>query len=347
MWTLGANFLYSVLQLPLLAIKDEIADTVPLDLAATALPSYVLEYAPLVWLYSQEAYLPYDFGKQLVHAIPMVNWTAIQGAPSPLTLDNLASLNDLGNTSVYLTSKEGINANPQPEWLHGVKPDANGKTEGAVSSAIIVRDHGNGTLDAFYFYCYAYNQGNTVLGMEFGDHVGDLEHNMMRFENGVPKALWYSQHAGGEAFTYSATEKKGKRPIAYSANGTHAVYAIPGTHDHAIPHFNLPVGFVEDHTDRGTLWDPIQSAYAYSYDAARRTFQPYDRSFPVNWLGFNGQWGDDALPGGPELFGEAKYTAGPNGPKFKHLVRETVCSDSPCVVLPFRTWSEGEMVGEE
>lgn len=51
---------------------------------------------------------------------------------------------------------------------------------------------------------------------------------MIRFENGVPRSLWYSQHAGGQAFTYEATEKKGKRPIAYSANGTHAVYAIAG-----------------------------------------------------------------------------------------------------------------------
>lgn len=117
------------------------------------------------------------------------------------------------------------------------------------------------------------------------------------------------------------------------------------THDHAIPHLNLPFGFVMDYTDKGTLWDPIANAYAYSFDAASQTFQPYDRRYPVNWLEYNGQWGDDALPGGPELFGQAKYSAGPNGPKFKHLVRSTVCPDSPCVVLPFRIWDDedGEM----
>jgi hypothetical protein len=54
------------------------------------------------------------------------------------------------------------------------------------------------------------------------------EHNMVRFSNGVPQALWYSQHAGGEAFTYGATEKQGQRPVAYSGQGTHAVYAVPG-----------------------------------------------------------------------------------------------------------------------
>lgn len=51
---------------------------------------------------------------------------------------------------------------------------------------------------------------------------------MVRFENGEPKALWYSQHDGGQAFTYDALEKRHKRPYAYSANGSHAVYATPG-----------------------------------------------------------------------------------------------------------------------
>lgn len=51
---------------------------------------------------------------------------------------------------------------------------------------------------------------------------------MIRFSNGQPQAIWYSQHANGQAFKYKATEKKGKRPIAYSGNGTHALYSIAG-----------------------------------------------------------------------------------------------------------------------
>ena len=66
---------------------------------------------------------------------------------------------------------------------------------------------------------------------------------MIRFQNGVPQKIWYSQHSNGEAFTYAATEKyaSGVRPVVYSANGSHANYAIPGTHDHTIPNLNLPV----------------------------------------------------------------------------------------------------------
>jgi hypothetical protein len=51
---------------------------------------------------------------------------------------------------------------------------------------------------------------------------------MIRFQDGAPQAIWYSQHSGGQAFTYDATEKQGKRPVAYSGNGTHAVYSTPG-----------------------------------------------------------------------------------------------------------------------
>ena len=85
----------------------------------------------------------------------MVDWKPIPGAPSPDTLCNLNQLNQLGNESVYLTSKEGIDAVPTPQWFLGVQPDEVGETAGAVSSVVILRDHHNGTVDAFYFYFYA------------------------------------------------------------------------------------------------------------------------------------------------------------------------------------------------
>lgn len=33
------------------------------------------------------------------------------------------------------------------------------------------------------------------------------EHNMIRFKDGSPQAIWYSQHSNGEAFTYDCVEK--------------------------------------------------------------------------------------------------------------------------------------------
>ncbi|KAI4112598.1 MAG: hypothetical protein LQ345_006277 [Seirophora villosa] len=244
--------------------------------------------APKVWLQSQDPYYPSDIGAQLVHTKPQINFNVVNGAPNPLTLDNLASLNALGGDTIYLTSVDDVTKNPA--WLNGVKPDGNGKTNGATSCAVIVNDRGSGNVDAFYMYFYANNLGNTVLGQEIGDHVGDWEHNMIRFKNGVPKAIW--------------------------------------THDHTIPGFNLPQGPLEDDTDQGTLWDPIASAYFYSYNAASDSFTAYDGTSPTNWLQYVGRWGDqqypDSDPRQDKIFGisqTAKYSSGPTGPRDKSLNR--------------------------
>jgi hypothetical protein len=56
-----------------------------------------------------------------------------------------------------------------------------------------------------------------------GNHVGDWEHTMIRFNNGTPESIWLSQHEAGEAFLYTTMHKTASgRPIVYSANGTHA-----------------------------------------------------------------------------------------------------------------------------
>ena len=110
---------------------------------------------------------------------------------------------------------------------------------------------------------------------------------------------------------------------------------ISRQHDHTLPGINLPTGFLLDYTDRGVLWDPTLNAYTYTYDPVTRTFSAASDGEPVAWLNFNGQWGDDQPPNEPSIFGEAKYVAGPNGPRFKALNRTHVCPSTPCVVLPF------------
>lgn len=119
-----------------------------------------------MYLHSQDPYRPSDLAAQLANTNPELNYTPITNGPSPLTLNNLDQLNALGGTSVYLTSKVDITTNPA--WLKGVTPDSTGKTNGAVSAAIIVNDHGSGNVDAFYMYFYAYNWGGVVLGQNLG-----------------------------------------------------------------------------------------------------------------------------------------------------------------------------------
>lgn len=85
---------------------------------------------------------------------------------------------------------------------------------------LLVVDKGNGIVDAFWFYFYSFNLGNVVFNVRFGNHVGDWEHCLVRFYHGKPKALFFSAHAAGEAYSYEAIEKIGKRvSLSYHRGG--------------------------------------------------------------------------------------------------------------------------------
>lgn len=213
-----------------------------------------------------------------------------------------------------------------------------------INSAIIINQKPDNTTDVFYFYFYAFNPGTSVLSLpflNFGNHVGDWEHTMLRFPSpeSPPEAIWYSQHANGQAFRYSSVEKDtdGVRPVVYVAKGSHANYAIGGTHSHVIPNLNLPFGTLEDYTDKGKKWDPLGSSSVYRFDAASGAFTVYGDA-SVDWLGWKGRWGDEAYPSSDkrqkELFGQKKYVDGPTGPVEKQLNRERVCPENGilCIV---------------
>lgn len=54
---------------------------------------------------------------------------------------------------------------------------------------------------------------------------------MVRFVDGTPQAVWFSQHDYGTAISYAAVHKIGKRPVAFSAKGSHANYLTGEAHD--------------------------------------------------------------------------------------------------------------------
>ena len=259
-------------------------------------PQYVLDYAPLVHLYSGERFWPCDIAEHLFHVTPYLNYTALQARTQNANLTNLDQLNQWNRGRfVYLTSDD--NVEELPDWLEGEKniPDTSDKPidegeeagvawDGSVigellddtairegwyeageggthgqggdrhdsaseklgvpmdtvegeellddlharaekshvgsqvrggrsdaPAVLIVVDKGNGIVDAFWFYFYSFNLGNVVLNVRFGNHVGDWEHSMVRFQHGKPKAVYFSEHNFGEAYSYEAVEKIGKR----------------------------------------------------------------------------------------------------------------------------------------
>jgi hypothetical protein len=220
-------------------------------------------------------------------------------------------------------------------------------------AVLILVDKGAGILDAFWFFFYSYNLGQTVLKIRFGNHVGDWEHCMVRFQHGTPRAMFLSEHAGGKAYLWKALEKRAQingkpaRPVIYSAVGSHAMYASPGMHPYVLP-FKL----LKDITDKGPLWDPALNNYAYWFDyevdrdedknatvRERTSLTPAasNPDLPTSWFHFEGFWGDDVYPLSDlrqwRLFGEYHYITGPLGPKAKWLNRRKVCQTEKCTIV--------------
>lgn len=237
------------------------------------------------------------------------------------------------------------------------RPAPSGKSK--APAILIVADKGHGVVDAFWFYFYSFNLGQKVLSIRFGNHVGDWEHTMIRFVHGKPESVFLSEHDFGDAYAWQAVEKYvpnpdgtetmvgtwsnhtfdrvAKRPVTYSALGSHAMYATPGLHPYI-----LPWGLLHDQTDRGPLWDPAQNVQSYTYDTKNKTLRASTRnpSSPVGWLNYAGHWGDKYYPlSDPRQYrfaGQYHYVNGPTGPKFKRLGREQVCQGhGPCRI---RNW---------
>jgi hypothetical protein len=168
---------------------------------------------------------------------------------------------------------------------------------------------------------------------------------MIRFQDGQPQSIWYSQHSGGECYTYTAVMKNGTRPLVFSSLGGHASYAVPGIHV-------MYNGLANDTTSYGPLWDPVLSAYFYLYtpDPSTNTTTNRNGTFttvsnsslsaaPTDWLYYLGKWGDKQYPAnhtGQNLLGTIAETFedGPTGPIDKDLYRQNPCPDSQVLCIP-------------
>ncbi|PSR99156.1 hypothetical protein BD289DRAFT_58182 [Coniella lustricola] len=306
--------------------------------AAVPLPDYAITYAPWSYLYSSEGTFPSDITVHLNHTIPEVNYAAI-GAAGSVTVDTL----DTYASDVYLTSADDIS--DEPAWLlsdYGM-PDVGGSGYSAAPGLIIAAEKNESVVDVFYFYFYSYNWGRPVIGLEFDLHVGDWEHSMTRFVDGVPYAIYLSEHSAGSAYYWDVMDfstQDANRPITYVANGSHANYATAGTQE-----YTIALGIVTDVTDAGYAWDITQNYRGYWYNTSTATFSlatgnstgATEEASP-SWLAWTGYWGDEQYADGVEgqycLFGECLYTSGPTGPVTKNLGRETVCqTDDGCVIF--------------
>lgn len=304
--------------------------------------------APLIWLHSDDPYMPSDIMTHISHTTPRLGFDTISDPIPLLDLDNLSLLNRYGKdgTDVFLTAVGDITT--FPDWVYGETPGDDEVQHNSTACIIVAVEHEiakkQKVLDVFYFYFYSWNEGADITqvvppleqlfpdskpGDHFGNHLGDWEHNMIRYIDAEPVAIYFSQHTSGQMCEWddeTCVTRRGKRPYVYSARGSHANYPSEGNHIHDEALIDI--------TDRGRLWDPTRHAMYYFYDVDTETFSAAGPgSAPTDWLNFNGNWGDKQyLDSDPRqttvpYFGLKKYNNGPNGPKFKNLIRSGVMPD--------------------
>ncbi|AET37472.1 uncharacterized protein Ecym_1225 [Eremothecium cymbalariae DBVPG len=304
------------------------------------IPQYIVDSCPLVHLYSEEVYLPGDVADYVQYfELRDELGNIVKRGPLDIKAD-FSDITGEKSKNLYLTSLDDVTTNPK--WLFGDKPDYGTGYIAKAAANLIVVDKGNGWVDAFWFYFYPFNLGPFVTGFgPWGNHIGDWEHSVVRYWDGEPQYLWMSAHSDGGGYLYSAVEKKDhwkvvdgkieksvvRRPLIFSARGTHANYPSIGQYAHDIPFFFSPLS---DFTDRGTLWDPAMNFYAYTYNGSTAT--PHgdtEKRIGTDWLYFQGHWGDKKYPWNDKrqrwFFMQWKFIEGPVGPLCKNLERETVC----------------------
>jgi len=306
------------------------------------IPEFITANAPVVHLYSEERYYPGSPADYVPHF--MVS-TRDYNSTEQVDLGSLASIGRrLNSSDLFLTSREQWEPAPGPEWLTKFATNQpnllTGKIENAFATLIVVDKPEINAVDAFWFYFYPFNLGPFVMGHgPFGNHIGDWEHSLVRFnrETHEPEVVWMSAHGGGTAFRFDSMAQENVfgsvRPILFSARGTHAQYTSVGRHSHDIPWHML-----SDFTDRGDLWDPAKNFVAYELDIGTGVLRPGNGSVQGreqkfgDWLLFDGHWGNAALdkhdPRQQWSPFEWRMIDGPLGPLAKNLERKVPCERS-------------------
>ena len=136
------------------------------------IPQYVLDYAPLVHLYSGEQFWPCDIAEHLFHVTPNLNYIPIHLRGPDLNLTNLDRLNDWSNAhNVYLTSDDNVES--RPDWLGGHKNIPTDPDEPSHSNTEdgIARSHSEESAEPSFKSMTAYGEASMSISSNPDDQT--------------------------------------------------------------------------------------------------------------------------------------------------------------------------------
>lgn len=186
-------------------------------------------------------------------------------------------------------------------------------------------------LDLSYFVFTPYNKSKEILGMEFGNHIGDWEHITIRLmkENTNNSISWrpiivcYSAHDFINCYSWNDIIKiDNTHPVAYTALGSHGMWSTEGNHIYV----NAFVVKLTDECSQGTAWDlwKKKTLETYSYDSLSHMGYGIGNSkwndcFNFNYYDENSnaicRWGNYSYC--PPICIYPSLVGGPTGPQHK------------------------------
>jgi hypothetical protein len=203
------------------------------------------------------------------------------------------------------------------DWFAGARPtDASQVT----TYAIVVEGAGQ-RLDIVYWGLFNYNQGKTVAGTSWGNHVSDWEHVRIKLDqvdfahpqNDVVAGVMYDHHGDQDNFTPGDgnTAFSGRQVLVHLANGDHEAYANAGVYDRPLgTHDYCKANAYRFDQRQGTveiyLWNG--SGFSGTPSGATPAFKD------PGWLAYRGRWGNRQRGEVNTAFGDvAELESGPEG----------------------------------
>lgn len=186
-------------------------------------------------------------------------------------------------------------------------------------------------LDLSYFVFTPYNKSKEILGIEFGNHIGDWEHITIRLmkENINSSISWrpiivcYSAHDFINCYSWNNIEKiDATHPVAYTALGSHGMWSTEGQHIY----INAFIVKLTDECSQGTAWDlwKNNTLETYSYDSLNHNgngigSSKWNDCFDFNYYDKNSnavcRWGNYSYY--PPICIYPSLSGGPTGPQHK------------------------------
>ncbi len=316
-------------------VSGPLSGVAPSTAKPVLLDALVRKYAPIFMLNVDEVYWPATVDTYLPHMIVQTVQAGVAFGASkletfydgPLDRNILATqaarlASNNSNTGACLRTRDDLNQpSDTQDWFNGTCP---GDSSAVTAYAVVVEGENN-KLDITYWWFFNYNQGKTVAGTSWGNHLSDWEHvkvhlggvDFARPQHETVLSVMYDHHGNQETHPPGdgVAEFCGSQVLVHLANGDHEAYpragvydTAQGTHDYCKENayrFDQRAGSIEIYTWNGTDFSAVP-------DGATPAFKD-----PA-WLRYRGRWGNwqrgsllglvSQLESGPEgIFRPSEY----------------------------------------